>query len=135
MGERITREQMFKEIAQVVSKRSTCSRKQVGCVLVKENRIVSIGYNGVLPNMPEEMGIDEEGNSHTVHAEANVISFCAKHGIPTEGTTLFTTLSPCEKCAELIIQAGIKEVYFMEYYRNMQGINLLLMNNINVTNV
>lgn len=124
---------MFMEIAQVVSKRSTCSRKQVGCVLVKDNRVVCIGYNGVLPNMPESMGIDEEGNSHTVHAEANVIAFCAKNGIPTDGTTLFTTLSPCEKCAELVIQAGIKEVYFHEYYRNTDGINLLIMNNINVT--
>lgn len=131
--ERINRQEMFMEIAQVVSKRSTCSRKQVGCVLVKDNRVVCIGYNGVLPNMPEEMGLDEEGHSHTVHAEANVIAFCAKNGIPTDGCILYTTLSPCEKCAELLIQAGIIEVFFGEYYRNTTGIELLLTNNINVT--
>lgn len=133
--ERITREQMFIEIAQVVSKRSTCSRKRVGCVLVLDNRVIAIGYNGVLPNMPEEMGLDEQGNSHTVHAEANVIAFCAKNGIPTNNCKMYVTLQPCEKCAELIIQAGVIEVNYLEEYRCDKGLQLLNNNNIKVNKV
>lgn len=133
--ERITREQMFIEIGQVVSKRSTCSRKKVGCVLVLDNRVIAIGYNGVLPNTPEEKGLDEEGNSHTVHAEANVIAFCAKNGIPTNGCKMYVTLQPCEKCAELIIQAGVIEVNYLEEYRCSKGLQLLIDNNIKVNQV
>ena len=130
--ERISRENMFIEIAQVVSKRSTCLRKQVGCVLVKDNRVISIGYNGVLPHTDPSEGLDENGNSHTVHAEANLIAFCAKNGIPTNNSILFVTLSPCEKCAELIVQSGIKLVYFVEKYRDDTGLKLLIKNKIQV---
>lgn len=130
--DRISREQMFSEIAKTVSKRSTCTRKQVGCVLVLENRIIAIGYNGVLPGRPESEGLDAEGNSHTVHAEANVIAFCARNGISTFGTSIWVTLQPCEKCAELLIQAGICEVNYLEEYRCDKGIQLLTNNNIKV---
>ena len=123
---------MFIEIAQVVSKRSTCSRKRVGAVLVKDNRVIAIGYNGVLPNMPEEMGLDKDGNSHTVHAEANIIAFCAKHGISTNDAELYVTLSPCEKCSELIIQSGIKKIHYTEDYRDKTGVKLLTLNKIEV---
>ena len=132
MLERISREQMFMDIAKTVSKRSTCTRKQVGCVLVLENRVIAIGYNGVLPGRPEEEGLDEEGVSHTVHAEANVIAFCAKLGIPTNNCSIYVTLQPCEKCAELIIQSGIKEVVYLEEYRCDKGITLLDKNNIKI---
>jgi dCMP deaminase len=115
--ERITREKLFNDIVYLVSLRSTCPKKKVGAILIKDNRIIAMGYNGVLPNMDHSKGIDEDGITHTVHAEANIIAFCAKEGIPTKGTTLMTTLSPCEKCAELIIQSGIKEVIFLEQYR------------------
>jgi dCMP deaminase len=130
--DRISREQMFIEIAKTVSKRSTCTRKQVGCVLVLENRIIAIGYNGVLPGRPESEGLDSEGNSHTVHAEANIIAFCARNGIPTFGTSIWVTLQPCEKCAELLIQAGIYEVNYLEEYRCDKGVQLLINNNIKV---
>ena len=116
-SERITREKYFIEVTKLTSLRSSCPKKKVGAILIKDNRIIAMGYNGVLPNIEHHKGIDEEGITHTVHAEANIISFCAKEGIPTKGTTLMTTLSPCEKCAELIIQSGIKEVVFLERYR------------------
>ena len=133
MLERISREQMFMDIAKTVSKRSTCTRKQVGCVLVLENRVIAIGYNGVLPGMPPELGSDENGISHTVHAEANVIAFCAKFGIPTMNCSMYVTLQPCEKCAELIVQSGVKEVIYLEDYRCDIGIKLLENNNIKVS--
>ena len=113
------------EIAKLYSQRSTCFKKHVGCVIVLDNRIISTGYNGVLPGIDPMDGLDEKSNTHTVHAEANAIAFCAKFGISTNGCTLYTTLSPCEKCAEIIIQAGIRKVIFSELYRETKGIELL----------
>lgn len=127
---RITREQMFIDIAKTVAKRSTCKRKQVGCLLVRDNRVVAMGYNGVLPGIPDEMGLDKNGNSRTVHAEANAIAFCARNGIKTDNCTLYCTLQPCEKCAELIIQAGITKVYYIDEYRDKTGLEILKLNNI-----
>lgn len=122
---RITRTQLYVDMIKLVAKRSQCTRRHVGAILVKDNRIIAMGYNGVLPGADPATGIDEKGNSHTVHAEINIIAFCAKNGIPTENTEMWLTLSPCEKCAETIIQAGIRAVYFLEHYRDDKGIKLL----------
>ena len=130
--ERITRNNYFIEIAKITSKRSICPRKQVGAVLVKDGRIIATGYNGVLPKQEHNDAKNLDGSSATIHAEANLISFCAKEGIPTKGTTLYTTLSPCQKCAELIIQSGIIEVHYVEEYRDIEGLTTLVHNDINV---
>lgn len=127
---RINRKEYFIEIAKLTSKRSICPRKKVGAVLVKGNRIIATGYNGVLPKEDHLKAQNPDGSSATIHAEANLIAFCAKEGIPTNGTTLYTTLSPCQKCAELIIQAGIKEVNYLEEYRDLTGIETLIKNDI-----
>ena len=116
---RISREQLYMDIALLISKRSTCTRRQVGAIAVKDNRTIASGYNGVLPGWDPSTGLDEEGNSKTVHAEANLIAYSAKQGIALEGSTIYLTLSPCEKCAELLIQSGIKEVVFLEQYRKI----------------
>lgn len=124
---------MFAEIALIVSKRSSCLKKQVGALLLRDNRIIAIGYNGVLPHQNPDNGFNNiTGETNTVHAEANIIAFCAKEGIRINGCTLWVTLSPCEKCAELIIQAGIKNVVFMEHYRDYTGIQKLEDNGIKV---
>lgn len=128
--ERIKRRELFMQMAQLVSQRSSCPKKQVGAVLVREGRVVCIGYNGTLPGVPAEEGMDGEGVTHTVHAEANIISFCAKEGIPTDGTDMYITLSPCEKCAELLVQAGVEHVYYLETYRDTTGVRLLKRNDI-----
>lgn len=125
MSERISREELYKEAALLISRRSSCLIRPVGAILVKENRIIAQGYNGVLPGVPPEQGVDADGVSHTVHAEANLIAFCAKHGIATNGADMYITLSPCEKCAELIVQAGISNVYYLELYRNEIGLDIL----------
>lgn len=130
---RIGRDQMFKEIVLTVAKRSSCLKKQVGALLVKDNRIIAISYNGVLPNQDPEEGYDKEtGETKTVHAEANLIAYCAKHGISTKGCTMWVTLSPCEKCAEIIIQSGITKVIYLESYRDIAGAQKLIDNNIKV---
>lgn len=117
---------MFHDILKTVSKRSTCPKKQVGSLLVKDGRTIAISYNGVLPGEDAINGYNKEtGETNTVHAEANLIAFCAKEGIPTKGCTIWVSLSPCIKCAELIIQAGITEVIFLEEYRDTSSLNLM----------
>lgn len=127
---RINRQDYFMEVVASTAKRSTCTRHQVGAVLVRDNRIVATGYNGVLPNVPPLQGLDAEGNSHTVHAEANIIAFCAKYGIATEGCTLYISLSPCEKCSELIVQAGISRIIYLDKYRDETGLKILKNNGV-----
>jgi len=123
--DRISRKDLYKEAALLISRRSSCLKRPVGAVLVRDGRMIAQGYNGVLPGVPAIQGIDDEGITHTVHAEANIIAFCAKQGIATNNSAMYITLSPCEKCAELIIQAGIIEVYYLEKYRNSLGLNIL----------
>lgn len=124
--ERISRDDMFIEILKTIQKRSSCPIKQVGAILVKDNRVIAMGYNGVLPGVDPMEGYNPETKeTNTVHAEANIIAFCARYGISIEGCHLYITLSPCNKCAELIIQSGIKVVTCLELYRDTGPINML----------
>ena len=110
---------------------SRATRNKVGAILVDENneRIVMCGYNGTptkFDNTCEEL-INGElvTKKEVLHAEENVILFCAKTGISTKGKILYTTLSPCFQCAKMIITAGIKRVFFKELYRDTRGVDLL----------
>jgi dCMP deaminase len=88
-----------------------------------------MGYNGAPSGMPHcdpEICNPDEPCTRTVHAEANAIAFAAKKGIETEGATLYTTASPCNDCAKLLINAGIKRVIFWERYRDASPMNLLM---------
>ncbi len=108
------------EVAKVMSKRSTCMRGRVGAVATIEGRIVAVGYNGSLsgsPHCTSQTCNDSAPCSNTVHAEANLIAFCARKGISLEGGTLYITHSPCETCAKLIVQAGFLKVYYEKPYR------------------
>ena len=133
-------ENSFLKMALLVSEHSTCIRKKVGAVLVKDNRVISMGYNGVLPNEEhcEDKFKDYEDNhdfytlhnkfsrSNEVHAEQNCIAYAAKHGIGTNGATLYVTTSPCNDCAKLIVASGIKKVVYLEFYdREPEGVDLL----------
>lgn len=122
---RISREQMLLEIIEIVRKRSTCLRGKVGVVIVKSNRIVSMGYNGSPPGAPHcfDLGCDVDEDNHdagcqrTVHAEANAISFAAREGVSTKGATMYSTHAPCLKCAQLIVTCGIAEFIYVRDYR------------------
>ena len=134
---RINRQDLFIQIAQLFSKRSTCGRLNVGCIIVKDNRIISSGYNG--PLSTERLGDKCKCDlkvpcEKSIHAEANSISFAAKYGIALEGAILYSTHSPCIKCAELIVQSGIKQVVFKESFRDDTGILFLRKNNIHTLN-
>lgn len=128
--ERVPRNKLFMQIAELMSQRSTCIRNQVGCVITRDNRIITSGYNGAPSGMRHcsdggcEIGSDG-GCKTTLHAEIAAITFAAKHGIALEGCTLYTTLEPCYDCAKAIINAGIKKVIYKNKYRDSSGTELL----------
>ena len=116
-------------IAQVVASRSTCPRKFVGAVIVRDRTILSTGYNGSIRGMPHctDAGGHMMENDHcvaTIHAEANAIIQAAKNGVRIEGSELYTTASPCWNCFKLIANAGIRKIYYGEFYRDARSIEV-----------
>lgn len=108
----------FLEIAQTVAKRSTCEKANVGAVIVSENKtILSTGYNGSLSGELHcisygcELDIDNKC-IRTIHAEQNAIAHAAKNGVKLEGARVYVTREPCIRCFKLMVQSGIKEIYF-----------------------
>jgi dCMP deaminase len=127
-------DQLFVDTALRSSQMSFCTRLQVGAVLVKDNRIIANGWNGTLPGKPNSCECEDGSTSEFVlHAEQNLISYCARKGIPTEGTTLYITHSPCKTCSKLIAAVGITSVIFQSYYKDTDGIEFLQDCNISVT--
>ena len=127
----------YMSIAKLVSVRSYATRLKVGCAIEKGGSIISTGWNGMPANYDNACEHkDEHGclvtNKEVQHAELNAIGKAAKSGISTENANLFITHSPCMNCALLINVAGIKSVYFESLYRDSDGIDFLLKNNINV---
>ena len=105
-----------------VASRSTCDRKHVGSVIVRDRNILSTGYNGSISGMPhcDDVGHMME-NDHciaTIHAEANAIIQAAKNGVCINGASIYTTASPCWNCFKIIINAGMKRIFFGEFYRD-----------------
>lgn len=127
--ERPNREEWLMEIARKVSQRSTCSRRKVGAILVYEGRILSHGYNGApsgVPHCKHPIGESPDKSCETsVHAEANCIAWGARWGVRVKGSSLYTTLSPCLSCAQIIANSGVEKVYIDEMYRNTSGLDLL----------
>ena len=121
MGDRVDWNRYFMNIAAEVATRSTCPRKHVGAVIVRDRRILSTGYNGSLRGLPhcdEDGCLMEDGHCiATVHAEANAILQAAMNGVRIEGGEIYTTASPCWSCFKLIGNAGLVGIYFSEFYR------------------
>lgn len=130
-------DEYFLEIAQVVAKRSTCLRRQVGAVIVKDRRILTTGYNGApsglahcgeIGCMRDEMGVPS-GTRHemcrALHSEMNAIIQAAQHGVSTKGATLYCTNQPCSVCARMLINAGIVKVVYIGEYPDEFAISLL----------
>ncbi|MCR5512365.1 MAG: dCMP deaminase family protein [Prevotella sp.] len=116
----------YLEMARIWAKNSYCQRRQVGALVVKNNMIISDGYNGT-PSGFENVCEDDNGitKPYVLHAEANAITKLARSSNNSEGATIYITASPCIECAKLIIQAGIKRVVYGEKYRLTDGIELL----------
>jgi len=111
-------DEYFKEIVQVTSKRSACERLNVGCLFVKDNRIISQGYNGFLPGLPHKSIIRDSHEQGTVHAEQNAICDCAKRGASCDGSTVYVTHYPCIICIRLLLASGIKCIKYINDYKN-----------------
>lgn len=109
-------------IAKQVATRSTCDRKHVGAVIVRDKTILSTGYNGSIRGMPhcDEVGhlMESEHCVATIHAETNAILQAAKNGVMINGSEVYITASPCWTCFKMIANAGIKKVYYGEFYRD-----------------
>ena len=122
---RPTWDEYFKEIVKITSKRSVCPRLKVGCLLVKDNRIIAQGYNGYLPGCCHEPIYKDGHNIATIHAEQNAITDCAKRGVSTEYSTAIITHYPCFNCFKLMLASGIKEIKYIEDYNNDVEVNNL----------
>lgn len=115
-------DEYFMNIARAVATRSTCSRKHVGAVIVRDKVILSTGYNGSIRGLPhcDEVGhMLEDGHCvRTIHAEANAVIQAATHGTRIEGAGIYVTASPCWNCFKMIANAGIERVVYGEFYRD-----------------
>lgn len=121
-------DEYFMGMAEMASTRATCDRKRVGAILVRGLDPIKTGYNGNLSKMPHcgEVGHEME-NGHCVgpvHAEANAILRAAKHGVATDGATLYTTASPCWPCFQMAVAAGIRRIVYKEFYRDKKSLEV-----------
>lgn len=116
--ERPSWNEYFKKIVQCTSERSPCERLKVGCILVKDNRIISQGYNGFISGHPHESVVINNHEIATIHAEQNAIIDCAKRGVNCENCTAYITHYPCINCLKFLVQAGINKIYYINDYKN-----------------
>lgn len=131
-------DEYFMEIAEIVKKRSTCMRRQVGAILVKDKQILTTGYNGSPKNLKhcEKIGCKREelkipsGQRHelcrALHAEQNAIIQAAHNGVGINGSTLYVTTRPCVLCAKMCINAGIKKIIYKGDYPDDMSIDMLI---------
>jgi dCMP deaminase len=115
-------DEYFMAIARQVATRSTCDRKHVGAVVVRERMILTTGYNGSIRGLPhcDEVGhLMEDGHCvRTTHAEANALVQAARNGVSVDGADMYVTASPCFGCFKLIANAGLTRIVFGEFYRD-----------------
>jgi dCMP deaminase len=122
-------------IANVMAQRGTCSRARVGVIFARDGRALVSGYNGSPHGMPHCLHPPQERSELSdpsepscewaVHAEANAIAFAARYGVALDGSALYATHTPCVRCAQLIINAGVTQVIASTMYRVRDGVNLL----------
>jgi dCMP deaminase len=138
---RPTQDEALMSTAMVFEARSTCDRAHVGAVIAKDGRIISTGYNGAPAGTvhcrhvggfaPSPLSLSRStmpasiGCAIAIHAEANAIAYAARHGVSVEGSTVYTTVSPCHSCAQLMIAAGLVRVVYGRAYRDLSGVELL----------
>ncbi|MHB8172391.1 MAG: deoxycytidylate deaminase [Thermincolia bacterium] len=130
-------DQYFMEIARVIAQRSTCMRRQVGAVIIRDNRILTTGYNGAPAKLKHclETGCIREkmqvpsGQRHelcrAIHAEQNALIQAAVHGVSIDNSTIYITAQPCVLCAKMIVNAGIKKVVFAGDYPDQLARDIL----------
>jgi dCMP deaminase len=117
-NERLVWDEYFMSIALLASCRSPCERLHVGSVIVKNNRLISMGYNGYIPGAPHISRIEDNHEQSIIHSEINAITDCAKRGVSLEGAKIYITHYPCPNCFRCIAACGIKVIYYHNDYNN-----------------
>ena len=116
--ERLDWDDYFMSIALLASQRSPCERLKVGSVIVKNNRLISMGYNGYIPGAPHISRVKDNHEQSIIHSEINAITDCAKRGASLENGKIYVTHYPCINCFRSIAACGIKEIIYLEEYKN-----------------
>ena len=124
-NKRIDWDEYFMSIALLGSCRSSCNRLHVGSVIVKDNRIISMGYNGFIGGVQHTSHIRDGHEQATVHSEINAITDCAKRGVSVKDSKIFITHYPCINCFKAIASCGIKEIIYLEDYNNDNLVNII----------
>jgi dCMP deaminase len=117
-SKRLDWDEYFMSIAILASCRSPCERLSVGSVIVKNNRIISMGYNGYIPGAPHISRVVDSHEQSIIHSEINAITDCARRGVSLEGSKIYVTHYPCPNCFKSIAACGIKEVLYLKDYNN-----------------
>lgn len=115
---RISWDDYFMKAAELASVRSPCDRLKVGCVLSKNNRLISMGYNGFLSGSEHKSIVRDGHEQATIHAEINSITDAAKRGVSVDGATAYITHYPCLNCYKALASSGIKHIYYKISYKN-----------------
>lgn len=108
----------FGELSKITATRSSCKKLHVGCILVKNNRIVAQGYNGFIAGCEHKSCRRDGHEIATVHAEQNAITDCAKRGVSCNNCIAYITHYPCLNCVKLLLSSGIKEIIYLNDYNN-----------------
>ena len=116
--QRIEWDDYFMSIALLASQRSPCKRLQVGSVIVKEGRLISMGYNGFIPGAPHISRVKDNHEQSIIHSEINAITDCAKRGTSLSNAKIYVTHYPCINCFRSIAACGIKDVIYLDDYNN-----------------
>jgi dCMP deaminase len=124
-SQRIEWDEYFMSIALIGSCRSSCSRLHVGSVIVKDNRIISMGYNGYIAGTQHISHIRDGHEQSTVHSEINAITDCAKRGVSVNNSKIFITHYPCINCFKAIVSCGINEIIYLNDYNNDLLVNTI----------
>ena len=115
---RIDWDEYFMSIALLASQRSPCQRLHVGSVVVKDNRLISMGYNGFITGAPHISRIKDDHEQSIIHSEVNALADCAKRGASLSGAKIYVTHYPCINCFRSIAACGIKEIVYLNDYKN-----------------
>jgi dCMP deaminase len=116
--DRLNWDEYFMSIALLGSQRSPCQRLHVGSVIVKDNRLISMGYNGFISGAPHISRIKDDHEQSIIHSEVNAIADCAKRGASLAGAKIYVTHYPCINCFRSIAACGIKEIVYLGDYKN-----------------
>ena len=126
----------YMKVAYQFAELSYANRRKVGCIIVKDKRIIAQGYNGFLPGCPHESIVRNNHEQATVHAEINAICDCANRGVSVNNATIYISHYPCINCCKAILASGISKIFYLDDYKNDPIVKrLILQKNIEIKKI